>query len=346
MTVKSKRPGASKFDLAPKQIHELYYFMKLTRRVEERLANLYKQGKIVGGLYGSRGQEAVSVGTAYALQKQDYLAPMIRNLGSMLVKGFTPRDLFCQYMARATGPSKGKDCNLHFGDVHGRRVVSCISHLGALIPVMAGVALAGKLRRQNHVALTYIGDGGMSVGDFHEGVNMAAVLDVPFVLVVENNQWAYSTPADRQTKLKDLYTRADAYGVKGSVGDGNNVLEVYRVAKAAIEDARAGGGPQIVEFKTMRMKGHAEHDPAEYVPREVLDAWKKRDPIDHIEGHLRSNDLMTEAEMEKIHRRIEDEIADAETFAEQSPLPDPADHLKGVYADDSIVSYEAWWERP
>ena len=241
--------------------------MKLNRMLEERLGNLYRQGKVVGGLYSSRGQEATSVGSAYALEPQDFMGPLIRNLGSMLVRGVQPREVMMQYMAKGGSPTGGKDGNTHFGDLS-RGLVAPISMLGALIPVMAGVALAGRMQGRDLVALTYIGDGGTSTGDFHEGLNLAAVLGVPLVVIAEHNGYAYSTPTSRQMRIQDIAARAAAYGIPGEIVDGNDVLAVHAVTKRAVERARAGGGPTLIESKTFRMKGHAEHDDAGYVPPE------------------------------------------------------------------------------
>src|SRR6185295_2273941 len=195
---------------------ELYRLMRLTRMVEGRLGNLYRQGKVVGGLYTSLGQEATAVGSACALEPQDVIGPLIRNLGSMLVLGGQPREVMMQYMARGLSPTGGKDGNTHFGDLK-RGIVAPISMLGAVIPVMAGVALAGRMRGLNLVALTYIGDGGTSTGDFHEGLNLAAVLDAPFVLIAENNGYAYSTPTSQQMKIKNIVLRAAGYGIPGEM---------------------------------------------------------------------------------------------------------------------------------
>jgi pyruvate dehydrogenase E1 component alpha subunit/2-oxoisovalerate dehydrogenase E1 component alpha subunit len=255
----------AKTRLTREQQLELYRYMKLNRMVEDRLSNLYRQGKVVGGLYSSRGQEAISIGTAYALEPQDMVGPLIRNLGSLFVRGVKPREIMMQYMARADGPTHGRDVNLHFGDLS-RGIVAPISMLGALIPVMAGVALGGRMLGKNLVALTYIGDGGTSTGDFHEGLNFAAVLNVPFVLIAEHNGFAYSTPTSKQMRIKNIVTRAAAYGIPGEIVDGNDVLAVYEATKRAVERAREGGGPSLIEAKTFRMKGHAEHDDAGYVP--------------------------------------------------------------------------------
>lgn len=318
-------------DLSRERQLELYRFMKLNRMVEERLGNLYRQGKVVGGLYSSRGQEATSVGSAYALGPQDFMGPLIRNLGSMLVRGVQPREVMMQYMAKGGSPTGGKDGNTHFGDL-ARGLVAPISMLGALIPVMAGVALAGRMQGKDLVALTYIGDGGTSTGDFHEGLNMAAVLGVPLVLIAEHNGYAYSTPTARQMRVRDIAARAAAYGIPGEIVDGNDVLAVYATTRRAVERARAGGGPTLIEAKTFRMKGHAEHDDAGYVPPELFELWKRRDPIERFERHLLGLELASPAELERITQAIDGELVAEMDFALASPMPPPERALEGVYA--------------
>lgn len=314
---------------------ELYHFLKLTRMVEDRLGNLYRQGKVVGGLYSSRGQEATSVGSAYALEAQDVMGPLIRNLGSMLVRGVKPREVMMQYMAKSDSPTGGKDANTHFGDLE-RGLVAPISMLGAVIPVMAGVALAGKMQGKDLVALTYIGDGGTSTGDFHEGLNLAAVLNVPFVLIAENNGWAYSTPTSKQMRIKDIATRAAAYGIPGVTVDGNDVLAVYEATKRAVERARAGGGPTLVEAKTFRMKGHAEHDDAGYVPKHLFEEWKEKDPIARFERHLLGQGLATDEDLKAIVARIDEELNREVDSALASPMPPPERAFEGVYEEGTV----------
>jgi TPP-dependent pyruvate/acetoin dehydrogenase alpha subunit len=309
---------------------ELYRWLKLNRMVEDRLTNLYRQGKVVGGLYSSRGQEAISVGTAYALGPDDVVGPLIRNLGSMLVRGVAPREVFTQYMARGTSPTGGKDCNLHFGDLR-RGLVSPISMLGALIPVMAGVAFAAKYEGQPRVALTYIGDGGTSTGDFHEGMNLAAVLELPLVVVAEHNGYAYSTPTSRQMKIKDLAQRAAAYGIPARIADGNDILAVYEATRELVERARNGGGPQMLEVKTFRMKGHAEHDDAGYVPKELFEEWRAKDPIDRFQRHLLGEKLASREELEAIVAELDRQLDADVDFALASPFPPPERALEGVY---------------
>ena len=310
---------------------DLYHYLRLTRMVEGRLGNLYRQGKVVGGLYSSLGQEATAVGSAYALEPQDVMGPLIRNLGSMLVRGVQPREVMMQYMAKSDSPTGGKDGNTHFGDLQ-RGLVAPISMLGALIPVMVGVALAGKKQGKDLVALTYIGDGGTSTGDFHEGLNLASVLNAPFVLIAENNGWAYSTPTSRQMRIRSIATRAAAYGIPGETVDGNDVLAVYEVTKKAVERARAGGGPTLIESKTFRMKGHAEHDDAGYVPKEQFEEWKQKDPIDRFERHLLGTGLATEEDLKAIVAKIDAQLNQEVDLALASPMPPPERAFEGVYA--------------
>jgi TPP-dependent pyruvate/acetoin dehydrogenase alpha subunit len=323
---------------------DLYYYMQLNRQLEERMVRLFRQNKIVGGLYSSLGQEAVSVGTCYALEKRDWIAPMIRNIGALLVKGVPARDIFTQHMAKFTSPTLGKDGTSHFGDLKVRHIVSPISMLGDLIPVMTGVAMAGRYLGQNIVALTWIGDGGTSTGAFHEGLGLAASQRAPFVLIIENNQWAYSTPVSRQVPIQNLADRGAAYGIASAIVDGNDVVAVYQAAKAAVDECRAGRGPRLIEVKTMRMRGHAQHDPAEYVPKEMFDYWKARDPIALYEKYLTENKIWDAAAKSEIDARIERELDVEQKFAEDSPLPPPELAEEGVYCD-GCHKIEADWKR-
>jgi pyruvate dehydrogenase E1 component alpha subunit/2-oxoisovalerate dehydrogenase E1 component alpha subunit len=327
-------------DLSREQKRDLYRFMRSNRVAEEKLVNLYRQGKVVGGLYRSLGQEATSVGTAYALKKGDIVGPLIRNLGVVLVMGYSPRDVMTQYMARATSPSGGKDCNLHFGNPD-RGVISPISMLGALVPVMAGIALAGRMQKKDIVTMTWIGDGGTSTGAFHEGINFAAVQKLPLVVVAENNGWAYSTPFKKQTAAKSLVDKAIAYGIPGEQVDGNDVLAVYGVARRAVDLARSGGGPTLIEAMTYRMKGHAEHDAQAYVPKEALEEWKRRDPLERYTRVLIESGDATAEELGAIDRAVIDEIDREAEAAEKSPLPDPAIAFQNVYAKASSESEPA-----
>jgi pyruvate dehydrogenase E1 component alpha subunit/2-oxoisovalerate dehydrogenase E1 component alpha subunit len=334
-------------ELTRQQYLDLYYYMRLNRAVEDTMVKLFRQNKIVGGLYSSLGQEAISVGSAYALEKKDWLAPMIRNIGALLVKGVPPRDIFMQHMAKYDSPTKGKDGTSHFGDLDNLHIVSPISMLGDLIPVMTGVAMAGRYLGQKIVAMTWIGDGGSSTGVFHEGLNFAATQKAPFVLILENNLWAYSTPVRRQVPLENLADRAKAYGIDSYIVDGNDVVAMYSTAKEAVERARAGEGPILIEAKTFRRLGHAQHDPAEYVPKEMRAHWEARDPIALYEKYLAGEKLLDAKNKKEMEDKIEALLAKEREFAENSPMP-PAELAEaGVYCTgDNCHKIRAKWERP
>src|SRR5271168_5400877 len=325
---------------------DLYRFMLLDRIVEDTMTKLFRQNKIVGGLYSSLGQEAISVGSTYALEKRDWIAPMIRNIGGLLVKGVPPRDIFTQHMAKYTSPTLGKDGTSHFGDLKNLHIVSPISMLGDLIPVMAGVAIGARYLGQKIVTMTWIGDGGSSTGVFHEGLNFAAVQRAPLLLIIENNQWAYSTPVSRQVPITNLADRAKAYGITSYGVDGNDVVAVYTTAKEAVDRARAGEGPILIEAKTMRMRGHAQHDPAEYVPKEMFEYWKQRDPIELYEKFLLGKRLLDAATKKDLETKMDALLTKDRDFAEASPMPPPELAEQGVYCTgDDCHRIAAKWER-
>jgi TPP-dependent pyruvate/acetoin dehydrogenase alpha subunit len=319
----------------------LYYWMRLTRTLEERLVALYRQTKVVGGLFRSLGQEADAVGSTFALERRDIMSPLIRNLGSMLVKGATPVEVLRQYMARGDSPTRGRELNIHFGDLE-RGFIGQISPLGDMVPVMAGVTLTFRMRGEDRVGLVYVGDGATSTGAFHEGINFAAVQRCPLVVVVESNQYAYSTPTARQTAARQMIDKAIGYGVAAEQADGNDVLAVYDATKRATDFARSGGGTVLLEMKTFRMKGHAEHDDAKYVPPELFEQWRAKDPITRYDRLLEDEGILTAKEREFRVAELKAEIdADAD-FAIASPEPDPAFASGRVYADDGGPGGPAW----
>jgi TPP-dependent pyruvate/acetoin dehydrogenase alpha subunit len=320
--------------LDKKQSLAIYRWMLLNRKMETALENLYKQGKVVGGVYFGLGQEACSCASAYALHKDDWLGPMIRNQGSLLVRGFPARDIMMQYMAKAGSPTKGRDASSHFGNIETHNVVAPISTLGDLIPVLAGVALGARLQGRNIAVMTYIGDGGQSTGVTYEGLNFAAVQDLGLVLFVENNLWGYSTPADMQFRVKDLAERAIAYGIPGVIVDGTDACQVYDAAHEACERARRGEGPTLIEAKMMRMKGHAIHDAAEYVPKPLFEYWRKRDPIARFENYLvKMKKWLSPQENEKLLADVEGELEADRDFAVASAMPEPESAAGGVYCE-------------
>ncbi|MDQ6768579.1 MAG: thiamine pyrophosphate-dependent dehydrogenase E1 component subunit alpha [Gemmatimonadota bacterium] len=344
----ASRPAAARQDssrsngsalLSREQKLELYYYMRLTRSLEERLVNLYRQTKVVGGLFRSLGQEADAVGSAYALDrsKGDVLSPLIRNLGSMLVQGAKPNEIIKQYMAKGDSPTRGRELNIHYGDLV-RGFIGQISHLGDMVPVMAGVTLSFKMRKQDRVGLVYVGDGATSTGAFHEGINLAAVQRCPLVVVVENNGYAYSTPLNKQTAAKQLIDKAIGYGIAGEQADGNDVIATYEATKRAVDRARAGGGVTLVELITYRRKGHAEHDNQSYVPPGEIDKWaSENDPVDRYIKRLLGEGF-DQSELAAIDARVKEEIDLATDEAEASPMPEPTDALVGIYADPPVLA--------
>lgn len=345
----SKAPTRPSDALSREQKVELYYWMRLTRSLEERLVNLYRQTKVVGGLFRSLGQEADAVGSCFALEQRDVMSPLIRNLGAMLVKGATPVEVLKQYMAKGDSPTRGRELNIHFGDIgpagSTRGFLGQISPLGDMVPVMTGVTLSFKMRGEDRVGLVYIGDGATSTGAFHEGINFAAVQKCPLVVIVENNGYAYSTPTYKQTAARQFVDKAIGYGVPGLQADGNDVLAVYDVTKQAVDHARAGHGVTLVELITYRRKGHAEHDNQSYVPPGEIERWAaENDPLDRYLVVLREQLGVTDAEIEAVHERVQREIDEATDEAERSGPPQPLDALVGVYADPP-VEQPLWFRR-
>jgi len=321
--------------LSRKQCIEIYRWMLLNRKMEAALENLYKQGKVVGGVYFGLGQEACSCASAYALKPDEWLGPMIRNQGSLLVRGFSPRDIMMQYMAKAGSPTRGRDASSHFGDIQQRNVVAPISTLGDLIPVLAGVALGARLQGRNIAVMTYIGDGGQSTGVTYEGLNFAAVQNLGLVLFVENNLWGYSTPADMQFRVKDLAERAIAYGIPGVIVDGTDACQVYDAAHEACERARRGEGPTLIEAKMMRMKGHAIHDAAEYVPKPLFEYWRRRDCIARLENYLVNvKKWLSPTENRELIAGVDQQLGADREFAVNSPMPTPESAAGGVLCED------------
>src|SRR5438552_4021458 len=318
------------------QLLEIYRYLRLTRTLEERLTALYRQSKVIGGLFRSLGQEGESVGSAYALARgpnPDILSPLIRNLGSMLVMGAEPIAILRQYMAKADSPTRGRELNVHFNDLE-KGYLGQISHLGDMVPVMAGIALTFKLRGESRVGLVYIGDGATSTGTFHEGLNFAAVQKVPLVVIAEYNGWAYSTPPEKQFAVKDLAEKTKGYGVPSVTVDGNDVFAVYEATRFAVERARRGKGVHFIEVKTYRRKGHAEHDDQHYVPKDVLELWSKsNDPVDRFTQRVLAADMVAEADLKDIDDRVRVEVDQATDACVNEPLPEGETALPGVYVD-------------
>lgn len=322
----------SNADLSREQLLKIYYWMILTRTFDERMLAYWKQGLGVGGTYSQRGHEAISVGAGFALGPDDIVAPMHRDLGCFLLRGMTPGRIFANLLGKATGVTGGRDANLHgLGDMN-KGIVGFISHLPLSLPVTVGVAMSFKLRQEPRVALTFTGDGSSSAGVWHESLNLAALYQAPIVVIVENNGYAYSTPVAQQTRAAQIADRAIGYGMPGIVVDGNDVEAVYAAVLEAVERARHGGGPTLIEAMTMRMLGHAIHDGAEYVPAELLVEWEAKDPIALFTQRLLDSNAADEDALSELRQRAAVEVEDAIEYAEASPQPDPPTVADGVYA--------------
>jgi TPP-dependent pyruvate/acetoin dehydrogenase alpha subunit len=303
----------------------------LTRGVEERGHTLYKQGKIPGSFYTGRGNEAAAVGVATAMNPEDVGTPLHRDMGVHVVRGVEPWRIIAQYMGRVDGPTKGKDGNVHMADAR-LGLIAMVSHLPAMLPVAVGCALAFRIREEKRVAVGWFGEGASARGDTHEAMNLAGVRRLPVVFICDNNQWAYSTPTHLEYASENVADRARSYGFDGVVVDGTDVLAVYRESKRAIEKAREGGGPTLIECQTLRMEGHAVHDDAFYVPKELFEEWAKRDPIERFRAWLKENAELSDEEEEEIRGEVKKTLNDAIRRAEESPMPEPGSLLDGVFA--------------
>jgi TPP-dependent pyruvate/acetoin dehydrogenase alpha subunit len=330
--VKERKPKEVRISRETKR--KLLYYMKLSRDLEHRIERvLYRQGKIVGGVYVGRGQEAISVATSIHMREDDVVAPTHRDMGIFLIRGVSVRRIIAQYMGKKAGVTQGKDGNMHMGDLK-HNVIAFVSHLGDNVPVAAGAALSFKMRGEDRVAFCYSGEGATSRGDWHEGINFAAVHKLPIVFFINNNQYAYSTPIGLQMPVKDVADRAPAYAMPGEVVDGNDAIAVYESAGRAVEHARSGKGPYLVEYKTFRMTGHSAHDDAGYVPKELFEEWAKKDPIERMQKVLIKEGDITQDEIEQMEKEITAIIDDGVEWADKSPLPAPEDCLEGVYYEE------------
>jgi TPP-dependent pyruvate/acetoin dehydrogenase alpha subunit len=328
---------------------EMYYFARLARDIEERLVTLFRQSKVVGGLYRSLGQEGESVATAYALAKTDAVLPLIRNMGVLTTMGVRPREIFLQYMAKGASNSRGRDLNIHIVNLPGEAedrpvIVGPISMLGDSIAVAAGIAMGARMRAsagprpgQPLVAMAWIGDGATSTGAFHEGMNFAAVQKLPLVVVAEDNKYAYSTPISKQMAISRIDERAAAYGIPHEMVDGNDMLAVYDVARRMVDRARAGGGASLIGIDTMRMQGHAQHDDARYVPKALLESWAARDPIARYRQSLIDEGYASRQDLEDVDDMAKDLAAEEAGAAEDAAPPDPSTVARGVYAGDDFA---------
>src|ERR1700733_7308152 len=293
----------TKFKLAPEQLLDMFYWLKLIRGFDERLSVLVKQGKVRSGVYTGIGQEAIIVGTCFGLRKEDFICPLHRDLGSFLMKGVEPRVMMSQMLAKTTGLSKGRDSALHSGDTD-LGIFGNTSMLGANLPVAAGLALTYKLEKTDNVVVAYFGEGASNVGDFHEALNFAGVQRLPVLFICENNQYAYSVPLEKSMAIDDVAVRAEGYGFDGVAINGNDVLAVYQATQGALARARSGEGPTLIECKTYRWHGHSEHDKASYRGDEELAMWKSRDPIPTFTTYLQTRQVLDDAKLAEMEERI------------------------------------------
>ncbi|MYA80095.1 MAG: thiamine pyrophosphate-dependent dehydrogenase E1 component subunit alpha [Acidobacteriia bacterium] len=314
-------------DLADK----LLYYMLMMRELEDRIElKLYRQGKIVGGCYTGRGQEAIPSGSAVLSRPDDYLCPSHRDMAAFLIRGMTPREVLAQYLGRVTGPTGGRDGNMHMGCAR-RHLLPIISSIGASVPVANGIAIAMKYRGEPNVVFNYWGDGATSRGDWHEGLNFATVQKLPIVYLCNNNLYAYSTPLEKQMVVKNVADRASAYGMPAEIVDGNDVFAIFDATRRAVAHARNGLGPYLIECKTFRVSGHSAHDAADYVPQHVREEWSKKDPILRLQKDMVERGWATEQDFRQVRQGVLEEIDDAVNWALEQPFPDPATLEEGVY---------------
>lgn len=335
---KSNKPLSctKKTSLKKEQFLELYRFVKMTRMFDEITVRLKRQSKLTGGVFTSLGQEATAVGTAFALERQDFIAPLIRDIGAVFVKGIRPREIFASYLGRANAPNRATDVQFHFADLE-KGFVGPISHLGDMISVMTGVLLASRMKKENRVAVAYLGEGASSTGAFHEGINFAAVQKLPLITIIENNGYAYSTPTRNQCNAAQFVDKAIGYGILGLQCDGNDIVACYETMKAAVEHARSGKGSVLIEAMTYRRKGHAEHDNQSYVPAGEIDFWaQNNDPIDRYERFLTTEKIATEKDLQKTVAEVSEYLESELAIAEEAGFPTPESAAYDVF-DNKIV---------
>jgi TPP-dependent pyruvate/acetoin dehydrogenase alpha subunit len=341
--VKDKRLASENWraGLSDDQLRDLLYALKLCRYFDERMEALYRQGRLPGAIYSGRGQEGTHVGVTYALRPDDSLFPTHRDLSAQLTKGLDLKRVMAQFWGRIDGYTRGRDGNSHIGDWQGNRTWTVMSHLPIAYPVACGAALAYQRRGEDRVALAICGDGATSNGRWHEALNTSAIFRLPVVWIVNNNQYAYSTPNALEFAIPTIAERAAAYGMPGVRIDGQDVLDVYRVAHEAVERARSGGGPTLIESVSLRWRGHAGHDPAKYVPKELLEEYMtNKDPVKRFEELLRMNGVVDDARVTEVDERVQREFDEGYEYAQASPFPEPGDVTKGLYTDDGYWDAE------
>jgi pyruvate dehydrogenase E1 component alpha subunit len=331
-TTDREQPGGALDGRDPQLLRRIHEVMVLTRAVEDRMVAMYRGGDLLGSLYTGHWHEAISVGAASCLRADDYLAPIHRDLGAHLWRGMEPWQVMASFMGKATSPTGGRDGTLHYGRLD-LGIYNLPSHIPANFPVATGMAFAARYRGEDRVCLAFCGDGSTSRADFHESLTIASVQGLPNVFVIENNQYAYSTPLRLTSHSETLSAKAVAYGIPGVTVDGTDVLAVRDAVEEAVARARAGDGPSIVEGVTMRMHGHAEHDPADYVARELLEEYGRRDPVALFENLLLDGGVLDHDTVRRVREEARQAAIAARRKALADPMPDPGDVEDGVYAD-------------
>jgi len=327
--------------LADERLREIWYLLRLCRYFDERMEALYRQGRLPGAIYSGRGQEGTHVGVAFALHAEDSLFPTHRDLSAQLTKGLDLKRVMAQFWGRIDGYTRGRDGNSHIGDWQGNKTWTVMSHLPIAYPVACGAALAYQRRGEPRVAMAICGDGSTSNGRWHEALNVSAIYKLPVVWVVNNNQYAYSTPNSVEFPGKTIAERASAYEMPGLRVDGQDVLDVYRVAAEAVERARSGGGPTLIESVSLRWRGHAGHDPAKYVPKELLEEhMTHKDPVKRFQELLLDRDVVSEQDVTALDERVKAEFEAGYEFALASPFPEPGDVTKGLWVEDGYWASE------
>ena len=314
------------------ELKKIYYYLKLPRNIEQKMLLLLRKGKLSKWFSGI-GQEAIAVGVTYALNKDDYIFPMHRNLGVFTTRELDLEKLFSQLMGKQGGYTKGRDRTFHFGDKD-KNIIGMISHLAAMLPVANGLALSSKLNKTKKIALSFIGDGSTSEGDFHESLNLAAVWELPVIFLIKNNGYGLSTPNEEQFKCKDLVDKAKGYGIKGEIVDGNNILDVCSVIKKYSKLIRNNPQPILIEAKTFRIRGHEEASGVKYVPKNLIEKWKKEDPVLKFEKKLLSENILTKDKIKEIDHKINSKIdlVINNVLGKNSPYSSESKEVEDVFA--------------
>jgi TPP-dependent pyruvate/acetoin dehydrogenase alpha subunit len=341
VATKTEKMAAAERPLPDDRLKEMLHMLKLCRYFDERMEALYRQGRLPGAIYSGRGQEGTHIGVVAALRPEDSLFPTHRDLSAQLAKGLDLKRVMAQFWGRIDGYLRGRDGNSHIGDWQGNRTFAVISHLPIAYPVAVGAALAYQRAGDDRVALAICGDGSTSNGRWHEAINTSAIHQLPVVWVVNNNQFAYSTPNPLEFKTPTIAERAQAYGIPGVRVDGGQVLEVYEAARDAVDRARGGGGPSLIESVSLRWRGHAGHDPAKYMPDQLLERYMaEKDPVKNFEEYLLAEGVVTKEDIGDVQERVEKEFDEGYEFAQASPLPEPGDVTRGLWVEDGYWTGE------